>query len=294
MLSHYELLGVAETATSAQIKRAFYKKARAYHPDAHAGSTRAVLLEAQRSMAALNVAWNVLSDDKLRAEYDRSLVEARTPTTTHKRARSRHAAPPKPKAALALGKGIHYWMGTSGIVKSRDGHGHRVNLVVDTARDLSSLRGFAPDGVSALHCSGSAIDDAQLMHVGELTGLQLLDLSHTRVTDKGLLHVARLSSLQHLWLWDTGITDAGLAIVGRLESLRLLGVGNTAITDSGLAHLKGLHELRVLQLVGTNVRGPGLESLHGLASLERVTLPWRVRGRHRRALKVALANATVA
>jgi DnaJ-domain-containing protein 1 len=291
--THYELLGVSETATNAQIKRAYYSKARAYHPDRHAGSSRAVLAEAEQSMAALNAAWDVLGDERQRSDYDRALEDERNGGSTRPRTR-RRSAPAKPKLSLPLGKGIHYWMGTSGVVKSADGHGMRVNLVVDTARDLTSLRSFAPDGVSALHCGGSAIDDAQLVHIGELTGLQLLDLSHTRITDTGLLHLSRLTHLQHLWLWGTEITDAGLAIVGRLESLRLLGIGNTAITDSGVAHLSGLHDLRVLQLVGTNVRGPGLDSLHGLTSLERVTLPWRVRGRHRRRLKAALPNATVA
>ena len=69
-------------------------------------------------------------------------------------------------------------------------------------------------------------------------------------------------------------------------------LGNTLITDGGLAHLRSLRSLRVLQLWGTNVAGPGLTHLHGLRGLEMVSLPWKVRGRHRRRLRAALPSTT--
>lgn len=282
MDTHYEVLGVSRTATAAQIKRAYYSKARAYHPDGHSGSTREVLKEAERSMAALNAAWHVLRRVRSRDLYDRSLQE-RTADE-----------PSRATAPLAPGSGIRYFMGTSSVVRAHDGIGHRVNLLVEHDADLSSLRTLAPDGVHALHCRGAAVDDSQLAHIGELTGLQLLDLSRTQVTDVGLLHLSRLTQLEHLWLWDTALTDAGLAIVGRLPALRFLGLGNTRITDAGLADISDMTGLRVLQLVGTGVTGQGLEHLHRMIGLERVTLPWRVRGRDRRRLKLALPNATVA
>jgi hypothetical protein len=288
VVSHYEVLGVRATATAEQIKRAYYRQARAYHPDAHAGSTPQVLAEAQRSMAALNAAWNVLSDAQLREEYDNALDASRTVTRGRRKKPAADRPPP-----LALGSGFRYWMGSAGIVRSDGDGGFRVNLMVDGATDLSPLRSLAPNGVSALHAQGASIDDRQLAHVGELTGLQLLDLSNTQVSDAGLLHLVRCDRLEHLWLWNTNVTDAGLALLGRLPRLRLLGLGNTRVTDAGLAGLASLTELRVLQLVGTRVAGHGLEHLHGLLDLERVTLPWRVRGRHRRRLKAALPNAVV-
>jgi DnaJ-domain-containing protein 1 len=289
--THYDVLGVRSSATAEQIKRAYYRKARTYHPDAHAGSTAAVLDEAERSMAAVNAAWNVLRDAQLRTEYDRALEQSRTAKGARRRRRSaaEERIPP-----LEIGSGFSYWMGASAVVRGTDGTGVRVNLTVDTARDLTPLRNLAPDGICGLHAGGADIDDAQLVHIGELTGLQLLDLSNTAITDAGLLHLGRLEHLEHLWLWGTGITDAGLALVGRLQKLRLLGLGNTGVTDAGLAGLAGLTNLRVLQLVGTQVVGHGLEHLHGLLDLERVSLPWRVRGRHRRRLKAALPYAAVA
>ena len=66
MTSHYDVLGVGQGATQQDIKQAYYGKARAYHPDSHAGSSTAVLGEAQRAMSELNAAWNVLRDKRLR------------------------------------------------------------------------------------------------------------------------------------------------------------------------------------------------------------------------------------
>ena len=79
-----------------------------------------------------------------------------------------------------------------------------------------------------------------------------------------------------------------LALLGRLPNLCHLGIGDTAVTDRGLRHLSGLQHLRLLQLWGTQVQGPGLAALHGLPALRPVTVPWRVRGGHRRRLRAAL------
>ena len=67
--THYEILGVLPTATHDEIKVAYRIKARQTHPDS------SVVLDAQSSqrMADLSQAWRVLSDRKLRMEYDKSL-----------------------------------------------------------------------------------------------------------------------------------------------------------------------------------------------------------------------------
>jgi hypothetical protein len=284
--THYDVLGVPATATEAQIKRAYYRKARAYHPDAHAGSSVGVLAEAQRSMAALNAAWNVLRDDALRADYDAALDAAAqvSPRRRGRRQQQRAAA----DRTLELGPGFHYWLGVTGLIPEADDSGYRMSLMIDTATDLTPLRAIPANTVFALRAAGARIGDSQVAHIAELTGLRALDLSDTPITDAGLIHVLQLEDLEHLWLWGTGITDAGVAMLGKLTNLRLLGLGNTAVTDAGLAGLTGLTKLRVLQLSGTAVAGRGLRHLHGLPELERVTLPLRVGAIGRRRLQTAL------
>ena len=293
MPTHYEALGVERGATTAEIKRAFHRRARLYHPDAHAGSIEAVRENAERTMQTLNVAWQVLQDPVRRRRYDRLLeraarVEASSRPSNGRDSRSR-------PRQLTLGGGFRAWLGGAGMPAETTGDGRRVyNLSVADTADLSALAALAPDRLVGLHCEGAPITDDQLRQLTPMRSLRVLDLTGTKVTDVGLLHLVGCEGLETLLLWDTAITDAGLDLIGRMPRLRQLGLGNTAVTDAGLARLGSLRALRLLQLAGTNVEGPGLAHLHGLRDLERVSLPWRVRGRHRRLLKAALpASAAV-
>jgi hypothetical protein len=291
--SHYDVLGVTADAKADTIKRAYYKRARAYHPDAHAGSTAELLDEAERAMAAVNSAWNVLRDAQARRDYDQSLIDAAEraqPTVRGKRkARGTRSTPPQE----ILASGFTYWMG--GLGSKVNGAGERrISLAVDGATSFSALKTLAPDRLWSLHAERSKIDDDELVNLQGMTDLLHLDLSRTPVTDAGLLHLQGLDRLEVLQLWDTSITDAGLALIARLPNIVQLGIGNTRITDAGVPHLRALERLRVLQLYGTGVTGKGLMQLRGMTNIEMISVPMRVRGRHRLRIRRALGGAYVA
>jgi molecular chaperone DnaJ len=63
---YYEILEVSKTATKAEIKKAYRKKAMKYHPDRNPGDK-----EAEEMFKKINEAYQVLSDDEKRAIYDR-------------------------------------------------------------------------------------------------------------------------------------------------------------------------------------------------------------------------------
>jgi len=63
--NHYELLGINQSASHAEIKKAFREKAKQLHPDI-AGSAR---IEAMRKLIG---AYEVLSNNERRFEYDRA------------------------------------------------------------------------------------------------------------------------------------------------------------------------------------------------------------------------------
>src|SRR5215212_1818225 len=63
---YYEVLGVAKTATEAELKSAFRKLAMKYHPDRNPGDK-----DAEIHFKEINEAYQVLSDGQKRAAYDR-------------------------------------------------------------------------------------------------------------------------------------------------------------------------------------------------------------------------------
>ncbi|KAL6877247.1 TPR-like protein [Trichoderma longibrachiatum] len=67
---YYKVLGVAHDADEKQIKSAYRKASKQYHPDKaiKQGVTKE---EAEKKMAAINEAYEVLSDPELRARFDR-------------------------------------------------------------------------------------------------------------------------------------------------------------------------------------------------------------------------------
>lgn len=70
---HYDELGVAPTASAADIRAAYVALARRHHPDRMGGSSEQARSEAAARMARVNAAWTVLSDPGKRAAYDARL-----------------------------------------------------------------------------------------------------------------------------------------------------------------------------------------------------------------------------
>jgi DnaJ-class molecular chaperone len=70
---YYKTLGVDRKATPEQIKSAFRKQARKYHPDTNKGDA-----EAEKKFKELSEAYDILGDPKKRSEYDNPISQFRS------------------------------------------------------------------------------------------------------------------------------------------------------------------------------------------------------------------------
>lgn len=62
---YYEVIGVARDATAEEIRSAYRRLAKRYHPDAHPGDR-----ECERRFREINEAYGVLGDPRQREKYD--------------------------------------------------------------------------------------------------------------------------------------------------------------------------------------------------------------------------------
>jgi len=125
-LDYYEILGIPQEASADEIKNRYKALALKFHPDKESSHL------AREAMVLINKAYEVLSDIKMRAEYDTSLVEPPKDTYCN-------ASPQAARAGPHLGK-ISRW---------------RVPALVAIALSIACLAGYYIESLPA-HNSISA------------------------------------------------------------------------------------------------------------------------------------------
>jgi len=78
MITHYEVLGVKENATSKEIKKAHKKLALCLHPDKNVGVNEMVQRLVEERFLEVQEAYETLSDAARRKEYDAALTAVRS------------------------------------------------------------------------------------------------------------------------------------------------------------------------------------------------------------------------
>jgi tetratricopeptide (TPR) repeat protein len=78
--THFEVLGLARNATDAQVKEAYFRLARRFHPDVHHDPALADLRDKIEAIfVRLGEAYEVLRNPRIRAKYESQIAPAPTP-----------------------------------------------------------------------------------------------------------------------------------------------------------------------------------------------------------------------
>ena len=118
-MTYYDILGVPQSASLDEIKRAYRKLAQAFHPDKLAGIPPAVAKLAEEKFKDVQEAYEILT--KHRAEYDNQLKAVGSAVPPHPKERAQ-AAPPPPRtspqpfaaSAARIKKNLWYMLGKTG------------------------------------------------------------------------------------------------------------------------------------------------------------------------------------
>lgn len=82
MATHYTTLGVSPDVAQDELRRAYHREARRWHPDRSSERTGAEADRADEAMRRVNDAWRVLGEVESRRAYDRELKMAVSGATT--------------------------------------------------------------------------------------------------------------------------------------------------------------------------------------------------------------------
>lgn len=106
--------------------------------------------------------------------------------------------------------------------------------------------------VSAINAPDFHDADAALL-VGLKDNIIQLQLGRTAITDAGMTHIGELTLLQKLHLEHTAVTDEGLQALGTCQQLQYLNLSSTAVGNKGVGYLKALPALTHVYCFGTDV-----------------------------------------
>jgi DnaJ-class molecular chaperone len=158
-INHYETLGVGESATDDEIKRAFRERAKAHHPDRNPGDA-----DAGERFKQTVAAYDILNDAVKRVEYDLELRAEREAARSEGAARAARAVAsgtrtptspaPSPQSRSGPSAGIVFGIGLLGLMAldgifgggGRDDRGARERRRPSPHWDSRAGRYRRPDG----------------------------------------------------------------------------------------------------------------------------------------------------
>lgn len=113
MRKYYKILGVSESASREEIRKAYLRLALKWHPDRHAGSSAEEMLEAEARFKQINEAYAVLSakvpetDVRRRSPRPKTELKKSVPGSERTDKRSRHGGTDYRSVYYGMAFGAH-------------------------------------------------------------------------------------------------------------------------------------------------------------------------------------------
>lgn len=131
MKDYYQILGILETASQEDIRRAYLRMALIWHPDRHAGESPDRIAIATASFKEIGEAYGILSDPVKKNDYDWWLRRSRlTPTM-----RPTGSSASTPTAKPSAGRSSSYRRQSSQESGNRNGTGRRTDSSYSRTRN---------------------------------------------------------------------------------------------------------------------------------------------------------------
>jgi hypothetical protein len=100
-----------------------------------------------------------------------------------------------------------------------------------------------------LNAAGCYLVDHDLVTIGQVTSLELLDLDLTDISNNGLQHLSNLTNLSELRLKDNPqLTDDCVNYLLHFDKLKLIYIANTSITINGIKKMLSHLNLKTIIL----------------------------------------------
>ena len=114
-----------------------------------------------------------------------------------------------------------------------------LEVLPDEACELSPLSQLGPDDLQALWLGNTLVDDDELVHVGQLTGLRWIDVQNNGdITDAGIAHLKQLTNLTWFGAHWTRVTAASLGYLAAMPQLTYVDIWGCEIPPEAVTELK--------------------------------------------------------
>jgi molecular chaperone DnaJ len=245
--THYEVLGVAQSASSDEIKRAYRKAAMQWHPDRNSSP------EASEKFRAIKKAYDTLYDASERADYDQTLRPARGQGSPFSGfgTRNRASAQARPEPSVPPGEDLETVI-TVPLDIARNGGDLKVSYTVELRCGTCFGAGEIHYSARCTNCSGLGYKRSKANRLKKTTCRSCGGAGHKTGQNckvckaKGFLTEKRAAI----------ITIPSNSTEGTV--LRLRGLGGASLHGGANGNLFcriKLKEIRGYQLKGLNVHG---------------------------------------